>query len=555
MEQGRAVPASSVRSRRLDVSIANEMAPFRLPLSNMEANRYYNGLHSKAILVARTGTDIWKPPTGPEPYLRRKELKTVGNHPLKAVWEDKLALQIHNVLESEGVKWTSTDVARIGFVGESIAPVVIWIGVKPSTLSGKDGLAVAKKCKLLLTASKILDVEVEIRESIVTRYAGPNLRKPAFFGDPTAELLDPLTSTLGLSICNTSTPWADGTGGFYVTGENSKLYLVTARHIVFKPNIENNSTYEHNFSSQPRVNIALFGTAAFDSYVEEIKVAIGRKQMMVKFQERRAEEAVEGSGGMIQRNADEAALQRADAERLLKEAKDAIVAFKKLHDDVEKGWAKINDRILGYVRFSPPLKTSAGPNKYTEDYALIEIDRSKIDVASFTGNAIDLGTRIPLEVFIRLMSPNPKNHFEYPMDRLFKVQGTIPDEEMRNPTILDQNNDPCLIVTKRGISTGLTVGRVNDFLSYVRNYYDNGDTQTSKEWAVYPYDKKSGPFSNKGDSGSAIIDCSGRLGGLLTGGDGIAESSNVTYATPISFILDSLKANGYEVSVEATLGA
>ena len=33
----------------------------------------------------------------------------------------------------------------------------------PDTLSGEDGLTVAKECKQLLVASGILDVEVEIR--------------------------------------------------------------------------------------------------------------------------------------------------------------------------------------------------------------------------------------------------------------------------------------------------------------------------------------------------------------------------------------------------------
>ena len=76
-----------------------------------------------------------------------------------------------------------------------------------------------------------------------------------------------------------------GTSGFYVTGDNSKLYLVTARHVVFKPNSANNDTYECNFPSQPRVNVALFGTAAFNSYVERFKLAIGEKGMIVEFQD------------------------------------------------------------------------------------------------------------------------------------------------------------------------------------------------------------------------------------------------------------------------------
>ena len=59
---------------------------------------------------------------------------------------------------------------------------------------------------------------------------------------------------------------------------------------------------------------------------------------------------------------------------------------------------------------------------------------------------------------------------------------------MRCPTILDQNDDPCFIVMKRGNTTGLTIVRPTDISSYVLNYYDN----------------KSGRFSDKGDSGSAI---------------------------------------------------
>ena len=87
---------------------------------------------------------------------------------INAVWEDELGPQIYNILDSKGVQWTSIDLPRIGFAGERFVPVVVWIGVKPNTLSGIDGLAVAEECKQLLVASEILDVEVEIRESVVT---------------------------------------------------------------------------------------------------------------------------------------------------------------------------------------------------------------------------------------------------------------------------------------------------------------------------------------------------------------------------------------------------
>jgi hypothetical protein len=70
----------------------------------------------------------------------------------------------------------------------------------------------------------------------------------------------------------------------------------------------------------------------------------------------------------------------------------------------------------------------------------------------------------------------------------------------------DQNNDPCIMVIKRGRTTGLTVGRANDTLSYTRNYLGDNDFGVSKQWAILPFDKRSGAFSAKGDSGSVVVD-------------------------------------------------
>ncbi|KAN0124013.1 hypothetical protein V8E52_002503 [Russula decolorans] len=95
---------------------------------------------------------------------------------------------------------------------------------------------------------------------------------------------------------------------------------------------------------------------------------------------------------------------------------------------------------------------------------------------------------------------------------------------MRHLTALDQNNDPCLMVIKRGNTTGLTVGRANDICSYARNYCGGDKAETSKEWAILPSDSKA--FSDKGDSGSVIVD------GLLTGGAGATPSLDVTYTRP-----------------------
>ena len=107
----------------------------------------------------------------------------------------------------------------------------------------------------------------------------------------------------------------------------------------------------------------------------------------------------------------------------------------------------------------------------------------------------------------------------------------------------DQNGDPCVIVLKRGRVTGLTVGRANNIRSYTRNYFDGNEPEVSKEWAILPFDNKSGPFSARGDSGSVIVDGGGRIGGLLTGGAGTTLSSDVTYATPIDFVLKCIRSS------------
>ncbi|CUS06751.1 unnamed protein product [Tuber aestivum] len=440
----------------------------RPPISSMEANLYYYGLYSRPILVARTSATLWKPPVCPPGYPSAKWLRTVGNHPLGKIWEGSLAPQIHKTLESQGVKWTSTDVARIGLVGEFLPPVIIWIGVQPGTLSREDGHAVAIQCKGLLLEHQILDVEVEIRESVVTQYSSPKLLKPARPCDPTADLWEPLTSTLGLSICATRTLWAEGTGGFYLTDSNSQLYLVTARHVVL-PFDTDNKVHEHKVSSQRLNQIALFGPSGFGDYLKRITIAISDKEYDAGYQKRVLQKVFERvAQGEI--NSAEAIKQRAYQENTLKRAEDAIVALRKLHKEVAKSWSNLENRIIGQLLFSPVLKYGAGEEKCTQDFALIEVDQSKIDIGSFNGNVIDLGTKMGPGEFTRMMFPHPENSHSltYPTNRLFQIQGTIPDNEMRLPAVYDQNHESCLIVLKRGHTTGLTFGRANPISSYTR---------------------------------------------------------------------------------------
>jgi len=516
----------------------------------MEAKHYYHGLYSKPVLIARTGSNAWVVPSGPEAYLRPKELGAVSDPALSEIWEGVLAFRIHELLEANTVRWTSTDVVRIGFVGECAAPVIVWIGVTPDTLSHQDGQIVANACKELLALHNINDIEVEIREANVIRYISPKLKKPVSSVHPTAQIIQPLTPTLGLSICNSRTPELEGTGGFFVS-DRSSLYLVTARHVVFNTNQANNHLYKWKMPNEP-IDIALFGTCGFKKYLTQIEHAIKIENINREFQGNRVKMMGEQRDKM---EPQEFELQLSDAAKQGKEAIDTIVALEMLLKHVKQVWGDIADRVLGHVEFSPPIKLLTGVKKFTQDYALIKIDQSTMEVSGFPGNVLDLGTEISAKQFTVMMFPNSKNkkNFLFPPDRLLKVNQIIPEPEMRNLPMYDDNDNKCLIVLKRGYGTGLTMGRSSGIKSFTRSYFQDGPPKVSKEWAILPYDQKSGPFASPGDSGAAIIDCLGRLGGLLTGGSGVSDSSSIVYATPVSFILERLKANGYNVTVEAAL--
>ena len=248
---------------------------------------YYHGLPSAPMLVARTGTTPWIDPPGPEAYLPYKELRPVGKHAVSAVWEDNLALRLHALLDSMQVKWTSTDIVRIGIPKdkpEDTFPVILWIGVMPKSLSGEVGSDVASQCQDLLLGYGITDVDVEIRESVVTCSAGPALLTPVDESNPTVNIRNPLTTTLGIPICAQATPWSQGSGGFFITedGNTKRLLLITARHVIFPPDQNENKYFKHENDSQHCHNVLLFSDTAFNEYLKSIKDKIRCQEIMAE---------------------------------------------------------------------------------------------------------------------------------------------------------------------------------------------------------------------------------------------------------------------------------
>ncbi len=191
----------------------------------------------------------------------------MGDHAINDVWEDDLAPKIHVILDTKEVEWTSTDVVRIGYVNEPSAGVILWIGVKPGSLSYRVGIDVTLQCKQLLLDYSINDVDVEIHQSDVIRFSGAPLLRPTFVSNPTVDVRQPFTAMPGITICAESTPWAEGTGGFFLDegGGGKRLLLATARHVVFPQS--HHDFFEHKPENEHRHNILVLSEVSFQQHL------------------------------------------------------------------------------------------------------------------------------------------------------------------------------------------------------------------------------------------------------------------------------------------------
>ena len=389
------------------------------PVSTVEAMFYYSGLPSSPRLVYRTETTPWTKPTGPEAYRRLKELRPVFDHRLNSIWGD-LGPQVCQLLDSQEVPWTSIDVVWFADVGKRDAgPVVLWIGVAPETLFGEAARISANGCLDLLKKFHITDVEVEYRESMYTRSAGPNLLKPVSNQHSTIHVRGPLTPALGLSIAAQATLHVEGTGGLYFAkgGDSKKIFLVTARHVLFPQN-EANINYARKNVSAPRRNVVLLGTKAFSDITKSIRTRSKVHGANVEYYERQIkrlqsretgedkdkdkdkdehehehehedEDEDEDKDEDEDEDKDDIEEKYKELQSSLDEANKAIKELDKFHEKV-KEWSQPSERIIGHIARSPPITLNAGTEGFTEDYAVVELDSHKFKKV-FKGNVIDLG--------------------------------------------------------------------------------------------------------------------------------------------------------------------
>jgi len=126
--------------------------------------------------------------------------------------------------------------------------------------------------------------------------------------------------------------------------------------------------------------------------------------------------------------------------------------------------------------------------------------------------------------------------FKYPEGRQMRINGIISKELLANPDLFDDEGKPCFIVLKQGATTDLMAGCYAGLEPFLCD--ENG--VESMEIAIYNFNKRSGPFSDHGDSGALVFDCLGCMVAILHSGkskSGVLTSTRVTYCTPAHWLI------------------
>ncbi|EFX01672.1 hypothetical protein CMQ_8138 [Grosmannia clavigera kw1407] len=508
-----------------------QILPFLCPPSDEEARQYYFGLPSFPRLVGRASAGIERWETFKEQYTRQKHvshkrpaekvLSAVGAHKILVCWKD---VRPDILTAIDRLPWSSVDVCRIGFsaAAPSERPIVVWVGIngdstKSCDLPWEDVAEAFRSCRQILDHAGLDDVDCQLRISRVISLAGPRLLKPLpmVYG-PWHYIGQRFTASIGLSFSPLERPTLEGSLGVFLTTESKTagdgpLLAVTCRHV--------------GIPSKDNPDNAYF-----------------------RFQDDGKKRAV---GLSVQSKAKEWIKELSDLKNTT--AGSAVGAEVTEFYEAVKVFGSDDARKIGHVILSPPIGLQQTAATWTRDWCLLELDQSKFLGGEKPVNVVDLRTYMAPSAVNELLNSHVRDEkrFEFPDNGLLRLPGVIPLAEIRNPTMCDKDGENCIIVGKRGAISGLTWGAALDLESTVRDCMPDGSIFTSYEWAIHgSLPKKTVPFSGAGDSGAAVFDLQGRLGGFVTRGTktDLGLDVDITYATPAELgLADIEKEHGQKV--------
>ncbi|KAI5779857.1 hypothetical protein DFH27DRAFT_644520 [Peziza echinospora] len=514
-------------------------------LSDNYPNAYSDFYGSGTPCVFKSGPD-WQASRDhwQQPNRIEREPRPVYGHAIGDNWLS-IGEDIYLKLDSIGVKWTSINPLAYANAGEAkpFCTLIISIGVVPHSLLYSDAVAAATAVKGILADAGFPDIDVAFVESVVTRSVslGPKLSSldPV---DRIPDLRKPFTNALGLSIAPLKYPYYEGTAALYFHLDDSKkrTAILTCAHVARPLPVYANTGMMRENTSPAREEFVALGHRSYKNAVEAMMGTIHDLTCSIDHWK-----SVLGDlGAPVEGEDDEITSSRKDLGQLVAMATAKIGKVKVLHGEATRRRATLDQRVIGFVLHSEKIGFSVKPHGFTKDWALIELYDEKIDWSTFSGNKVYIGGNLSVGDFCKTMFPHPDDraNCRYPKNGLLQANGIVQDKEIRKPQHLDVHGDKCLFVVKNGSATGTTVGRVSGLESFTRTFNGTNINHTSIEIAVLPYDRKRGKFSDSGDSGSIVLDRDGRIVGILTGGSGPTDDTDISYLTPYWWAEQQIKA-------------
>ena len=503
------------------------------------------------------------------PSMRTKSLSPPGRHPLGPLWNDTDGSLRREIIESlVNVEWHVIDILRLGYdridgedPGHWSHPITLLVSVEPATVAWEEGHAAVLRCKAILERHGINDVPCEMKESRICpavsseQPAGPQLGLPPALASPIvqAHAQAIISDCTGVAIGVGSLA---GTKGLYfrrngLADHDSNILALTCRHVVFAQKEDDQKEYRFD-PTKPKVSVMQPDERTLGTHKGLVKGAVEILKDDIKTLKEQAmhqgfteDPRIEGSTGLL----NSLISQQQDYEKLLKE----LASF-----DSELS------RTIGHVWFAPAygyrqLDYPVHPdqphqNRHFRDWALFELDPRKHQrPLDEIANRVFVGDGWRIKVKYALQKAQRFRGLVQHGTTL-ALRGIIPVEEVYNPPLENDENDPVIAVAKVGRSSGLTIGFGSMYKSVKREILD-GQTQYTEEWCItgvrlFKDQVGISPFSAKGDSGACVFDLQGRIGGLVTGGaSGNDKTLDTTYVAPIEWILKSMEENGLNLSI------
>ncbi|KAF5610120.1 uncharacterized protein FSUBG_3352 [Fusarium subglutinans] len=527
------------------------------PPSREESRSYYRGLPGIPRLVARSTTTPWDGPFSEFDEYGRI-LDPVEKHAVVTLWNDSTGPLRHEILEAVAdIDWNAIDILRCSSTHfkdrDLVRPVILFVSVEPKSTTWLNGRAVALKCRDILREHGINDVEVEIKESRITQCCSSD--QDQIESEPSTAKLSPHIPTLqeeghrrdsiqvseflGTKVAPSRDPSREGTKGLYLRIRNTETVVaLTCRHVVVEPEEENIDVCHDPHNSR---GIVQPGNKTYQDTPEFLRDQIRRTKTAIDLRE--------SSTPVPDKEIEYLRDYKVELEGSLKRL---------------ESFESMESRTIGHVLFSPKLGLSSSSPAHFRDWALIELDQKKhqTPLKKLTNKVPEMRRAIGRYQFMlwEYVIPGRKRmHFSLAGCDTFTQTGVMPEAEMRCPdfefvvtgkTAVDEE---FMRVCMYGSASGVSHGVTNTARSVVRRFV-GGVPMVSEEWCILGpiQHEKRKHFSKQGDSGASIMADDGRVVAILTCGGSGALGCNrgihdVSYATPIEWLLEDIRGHGYDV--------